>query len=72
MGQVAKEYNLYTKITGGQRIDLFGAERHELPDIWYVSLNILLTQYHKALINLIRVHCTLLNTYLYRILLNYA
>ena len=34
LGQVAKKYDLYTKITGGQRIDLFGAELHQLPDIW--------------------------------------
>ncbi|KAL8278182.1 hypothetical protein RQP46_009355 [Phenoliferia psychrophenolica] len=34
LGQVAKEYNLYTKITGGQRIDLFGAQKADLPDIW--------------------------------------
>lgn len=34
LGEVAKRYDLYTKITGGQRIDLFGAELHELPDIW--------------------------------------
>lgn len=34
LGQVAKEYNLYTKITGGQRIDLFGAQLNDLPDIW--------------------------------------
>ncbi|HEY6529095.1 MAG TPA: nitrite reductase large subunit NirB [Cellvibrionaceae bacterium] len=34
LGQVAKKYNLYTKITGGQRIDLFGAQQHELPLIW--------------------------------------
>lgn len=34
LGQVAKKYNLYTKITGGQRIDLFGARVEELPDIW--------------------------------------
>ncbi|WP_437884315.1 nitrite reductase large subunit NirB [Pseudomonas sp. LRF_L74] len=34
IGAVAKKYDLYTKITGGQRIDLFGAELHELPDIW--------------------------------------
>jgi nitrite reductase (NADH) large subunit len=25
---------LYTKITGGQRIDLFGAQLHQLPEIW--------------------------------------
>lgn len=34
IGDVAKKYNLYTKITGGQRIDLFGAEKHQLPAIW--------------------------------------
>jgi len=34
LGQVGKKYNLYTKITGGQRIDLFGAQQHELPLIW--------------------------------------
>jgi len=34
MGKVAKKYNLYTKITGGQRIDMFGAHLSDLPDIW--------------------------------------
>jgi NAD(P)H-dependent nitrite reductase large subunit/NAD(P)H-dependent nitrite reductase small subunit len=34
IGTVAKKYGLYTKITGGQRIDLFGAPAHLLPDIW--------------------------------------
>ena len=34
LGQVAKKYDLYTKVTGGQRIDLFGAQVHELPLIW--------------------------------------
>jgi len=34
VGQVAKKYKLYTKITGGQRVDLFGAQVHELPLIW--------------------------------------
>ncbi|MDP9151810.1 MAG: nitrite reductase large subunit NirB [Myxococcota bacterium] len=34
IGLVAKKYGLYTKITGGQRIDLFGARVEELPDIW--------------------------------------
>lgn len=34
IGQIAKEYDLYTKITGGQRIDMFGAQVHELPHIW--------------------------------------
>ena len=34
LGEVAKEFNLYTKITGGQRIDLFGARVDQLPHIW--------------------------------------
>ena len=34
LGEVAKEFNLYTKITGGQRVDLFGAQLDELPSIW--------------------------------------
>ncbi|KND90676.1 Nitrite reductase [NAD(P)H] [Tolypocladium ophioglossoides CBS 100239] len=34
IGEVAKKYNLYTKITGGQRIDLFGARKQDLLDIW--------------------------------------
>lgn len=34
IGEVAKKYDLYTKITGGQRIDLFGAQLHQLPLIW--------------------------------------
>ncbi|MGR9086252.1 MAG: nitrite reductase large subunit NirB [Gammaproteobacteria bacterium] len=34
LGQVAKKYKLYTKITGGQRVDLFGARVDQLPDIW--------------------------------------
>ena len=34
LGEVAKKYNLYTKITGGQRIDLFGAQLNQLPLIW--------------------------------------
>lgn len=34
IGQVAKKYGLYTKITGGQRIDLFGAHVSDLPAIW--------------------------------------
>jgi nitrite reductase (NADH) large subunit len=34
IGQVAQKYGLYTKITGGQRIDLFGAHVNDLPDIW--------------------------------------
>ena len=34
IGNVAKKYNLYTKITGGQRIDMFGAHLSDLPLIW--------------------------------------
>jgi len=34
IGAVAKEFGLYTKITGGQRIDLFGARVDQLPAIW--------------------------------------
>ena len=34
LGEIARDYDLYTKITGGQRIDLFGAQLHELPEIW--------------------------------------
>ena len=34
IGQVAKKYDLYTKITGGQRIDMFGAKLNDLPKIW--------------------------------------
>lgn len=34
MGQIAKKYDLYTKITGGQRIDMFGAALNDLPKIW--------------------------------------
>lgn len=34
LGAVAKKYGLYTKITGGQRVDLFGAPVHQLPAIW--------------------------------------
>ena len=39
IGQVAKQFNLYTKITGGQRVDLFGAQLHELPDIWKILVD---------------------------------
>ncbi|HVJ86889.1 MAG TPA: nitrite reductase large subunit NirB, partial [Caulifigura sp.] len=34
LGEIAREYGLYTKITGGQRIDLFGAQVQDLPEIW--------------------------------------
>ncbi|WP_019816576.1 nitrite reductase large subunit NirB [Saccharomonospora saliphila] len=34
LGEVAREFGLYTKITGAQRIDLLGARVEHLPDIW--------------------------------------
>jgi nitrite reductase (NADH) large subunit len=34
IARVAEKYGLYTKITGGQRIDMFGAPVEQLPDIW--------------------------------------
>jgi len=34
IAQVATDFGLYTKITGGQRIDLFGARLDQLPEIW--------------------------------------
>ncbi|QDS71005.1 hypothetical protein FKW77_007825 [Venturia effusa] len=34
IGQVAKKYGLYCKITGGQRIDMFGAQKKDLINIW--------------------------------------
>src|SRR5689334_15859532 len=34
IGEVARDFNLYTKITGGQRIDMFGARVDQLPEIW--------------------------------------
>jgi len=33
MGEVAKEYGLYSKVTGAQRIDLFGAPKYQLPEV---------------------------------------
>ena len=34
VGQVAKKYGLYTKVTGGARVDMFGARVEQLPLIW--------------------------------------
>ncbi|MEV6162647.1 nitrite reductase large subunit NirB [Streptomyces sp. NPDC052052] len=34
IGEIARDHGLYTKITGGQRIDLFGATVDQLPGIW--------------------------------------
>jgi nitrite reductase (NADH) large subunit len=39
IGQVAQKYGMYTKITGGQRIDLFGAHLGDLPSIWEELIN---------------------------------
>ena len=39
LGETAKKFGLYTKITGGQRIDLFGAQVQDLPDIWEKLVN---------------------------------
>ncbi len=34
IGEIARDYDLYLKITGGQRLDLFGARVDQLPEIW--------------------------------------
>jgi nitrite reductase (NADH) large subunit len=34
LGRVAQRFGLYTKITGAQRVDLFGARVEQLPAIW--------------------------------------
>lgn len=39
IGEVGRDYKLYTKITGGQRIDLFGAKVEQLPEIWEKLIN---------------------------------
>ena len=39
IASVADKYNLYTKITGGQRIDMFGARVQDLPNIWEELVN---------------------------------
>jgi len=39
IAEVAEQYNLYTKITGGQRIDLFGARLEQLPEIWTILVD---------------------------------
>ena len=40
LGEVAKKYNLYTKLTGGQRIGLWGATVNQLPGIWEELLEV--------------------------------
>lgn len=39
IGTVAKKYGLYCKITGGQRIDMFGAKKQNLVEIWTDLVN---------------------------------
>ena len=39
IGTVAKKYGLYCKITGGQRIDMFGAKKQDLIAIWTDLVN---------------------------------
>ena len=38
IGEIGRRYNLYTKITGSQRIGLFGAQKDDLPAIWRALL----------------------------------
>jgi nitrite reductase (NADH) large subunit len=39
IGEVAKQFELYTKITGAQRVDLFGAHLDDLPKIWKILID---------------------------------
>ncbi|MFC8302261.1 nitrite reductase large subunit NirB [Specibacter sp. NPDC057265] len=39
IAKVAQDFGLYTKITGGQRIDLFGARLEQLPEIWRILVD---------------------------------
>ena len=39
IAEVAEQFDLYTKITGGQRIDLFGARLEQLPEIWRILVD---------------------------------
>ncbi|MEL7408886.1 MAG: nitrite reductase large subunit NirB, partial [Cyanobacteria bacterium J06558_2] len=39
IGQVAQQFGLYTKITGAQRVDLFGARVDQLPEIWRILVD---------------------------------
>ena len=39
LAEVAADFNLYTKVTGAQRIGLFGAQKDDLPDIWRRLIN---------------------------------
>jgi nitrite reductase (NADH) large subunit len=39
IAEVAEQFNLYTKLTGGLRIDMFGARLEQLPDIWKILVD---------------------------------
>ncbi|WP_344808733.1 nitrite reductase large subunit NirB [Allohahella marinimesophila] len=39
LGEIGRDFNLYTKITGGQRVDLFGAKLNDLPQIWKLLID---------------------------------
>jgi len=39
IAEVAEQFNLYTKITGGLRIDMFGARLEQLPEIWKILVD---------------------------------
>ncbi len=39
LGEVANKYKLYTKVNGGQRIVLFGAQMNDLPSIWKILID---------------------------------
>lgn len=39
IAEVAEQFGLYTKITGGLRIDMFGARLEQLPDIWRILVD---------------------------------
>ena len=43
VSQVAKKYNLYTKVTGGQRIDMFGAEKHQVRQAYSRTIHYLVS-----------------------------
>lgn len=51
IGEIAKKYNLFTKITGVQRIDLLGAQLHQLPIIKQKMADIGLETDHSSVKN---------------------
>ena len=53
LGEVARKYGLYTKITGGQRVDLLGAKREQLPEIWEELVGMYICFYSNVLIPLL-------------------